>query len=68
MKKIRLFFMTILVSVIFMGCGQATKNESISSENTFFGIPEMKKVDPKSKSKVNDTMSFAVTALLVFLI
>ena len=68
MKTIRLFFMIVLVSMIFMGCGEATKSAAIPSENSLFGISEMNRVDSSRNTNISDKSSFLATALLIFLI
>ena len=74
MKKIRLFFMTVLVSIIFMGCGQATKSASIPSEDntqkrkSIFGIKETKRLDSDRSINVGNPITFSMSALLVFLL
>ena len=66
--------MTILVSIIFMGCGQATKSVSTPSENnikkekSIFGISEAKRVDSDRNINVGNPITFSMSALLVFLL
>ncbi len=74
MKKLKVLFMTILISIFLMGCGQVNNSVSIPSENNtkedkgIFGITEMKRVDSDSRINLTDSISFPLTALIVLLL